>query len=329
VTVWIDWLGTASAEIDTSQHHLGTKSAEFYIDYGNSVFASYSDYRPSYRGFWLKTDGYVRPTTATGDWQHDIFVRVNGATLQYFYNWGWQSTSCSLSSYTWHFIEFKDIDWGNGKYSIYVDDKYVQRVDMCPDMGFSGITQYYSCEYAGSFWVDDINAPSSTGVSCPVTMLFYHNAEIDKVKLIYLSMLPIVGTDDWALLNDGNGWIWDSDRGVKWGCYFPGVGSVFAHLRLYAPNPRDYMENSAWGKYVLGTTHFDDFPDEDWFGYNEYAEDYFADLTSLLGYAVFEDWSSFYNYEPDREEPIISPVSCEPDFYYWQNDGNATAVYVP
>jgi hypothetical protein len=339
VTIWIDWLGTASAEIDTEQHHQGTKSAKFYIDYGNSVFASYPDYRPSYRGFWLKTEGYAKPTTITGDGQHDIFVRVNGATLQYFYNWGWQSTSCSLSPNQWHKIEFKDIDWGSGKYSIYVDDNYVQRVDMCPDMGYNGITQYYSCEYTGSFWIDDIleYPPSSNGVACAATMVFYNNAWVNKVKNMYYGMADWA-TWDYAPLNNGNGWIWDGDRGTKTHYPFnnpvylpePIDAYVLMHLRVYAPNPPDYMENSAWGKYVIGTTHCDEFPEypsvpwQTWHGYHEVAEEFFADWAIDDGYTVFEDWTSFYNEEDFR-------VDVQPDGYIciWENDGDATAVYVP
>jgi hypothetical protein len=155
VTVWIDWLGTASAEIDSWQHHSGTRSAEFYIDYGNSVFASYPDYHPSYRGFWLRTDGNVRPTTRTGDGQHSIGVKVNGTRLQYYYN-GWHNTNCLLIINRWYLIEFKDIDWENAEYSIYVGDNYVDRVPMSSYTGCNGITEYSSCEYAGSFWIDDV-----------------------------------------------------------------------------------------------------------------------------------------------------------------------------
>jgi hypothetical protein len=162
----VDWTvtvaGPAYAEIDTSQHHLGTRSAEFYRLWDEEdgyVEASYSDYRPTWRGFWLMTDGNVRPTTITGDGQHAIEVKVNGQALQYYYG-GWQSTSFSLVPYTWHLIEFKNINWGTATYSIYGDGNCVQDgVPMCSDIVYNGITAYSSCENTGSFWIDDIDVP--------------------------------------------------------------------------------------------------------------------------------------------------------------------------
>lgn len=84
---------------------------------------------------------------------------------------------------------------------------------------------------------------SSTRVSCPVTMVFYQNAWINKVKGIYALWFPLPGVDDWPLLDDGNDWIWDSDKGLKILHNSPDVGMVTAHLRVYAPNPPDYMYN--------------------------------------------------------------------------------------
>jgi len=160
---------------------------------------------------------------------------------------------------------------------------------------------------------------SNYNVAWPVTMLFYDNAWINKVKSIYLEM-PLFGIQEYARLDDGDGWIWDSDGGTKgivWSSHLNGY--VWLHLRVYAPNPPDYMYNSAWGKYVLGTTHYDEFPFEEWSGYSEWAEKDFASRAQDKGYTVFEDWASFSNYEPYRNE----------NGHVWYNNGLATAVYVP
>ncbi len=161
---------------------------------------------------------------------------------------------------------------------------------------------------------------SNTNVDWPVTMLHYNNAEIDKVKDIYFG--PQVLSDlFYGRVNDGSGWIWDSDRGTKKTNFFSdALGThVNLHMRLYAPNSLDYLENASWGKYVLGTTHYDEYPEPgSWHGYSEYAENDFV-LFVQGSYTVFEDWSSFSNAESLRNE----------NGHIWQNNGLATSVAVP
>ena len=161
----------------------------------------------------------------------------------------------------------------------------------------------------------------STNADWPVTMLFYGNAEVDKVKNMFFGYLIFAA---WmhAELDDGQGWAWDKDRGTKSSWYSEELGrAVYLHMRLYAPNPPDYMDNASWGHYVLGTTHYDAYPFEEWSGYSEYAENDFASIAMYKGYVVFEDWANFYNYEPYDD-------SRDPD-HVWLNNGRATAVYVP
>lgn len=163
---------------------------------------------------------------------------------------------------------------------------------------------------------------TSTNVDWPVTMLFYGNAEVDKVKGMFFGY-PIAAVWMHARLDDGEGWLWDEDRGTKKGnWYSEDLGyNIYLHMRLYAPNPPDYMNNTSWDNYVLGTTHYDDYPDENWSGYSEYAENDFASIAIDDGYTVFEDWANFYNNEPYND-------SRDPG-HIWLNNGNATTVYVP
>jgi len=87
-------------------------------------------------------------------------------------------------------------------------------------------------------------------------------------------------------------------------------------MRVYP----DYRYNDGYGKYVLGTTHYDgDYPLEGWSGYSEYAEHDFASIAKSKGFTVFVDWSYWYNDEPFRREGN----------HIWLNDGYTTAVYVP
>jgi hypothetical protein len=365
----VDWTvtkfgyGTASAKIDTSQHRQGTRSAEFYSNYNGWninawVLASYPDYRPQRRGFWARTSGVSGVTTtgwvtATGDGQHFLSVRVQlGGRLQYrqdSYLWHDTNPVYKIRPNRWYLIEFRNINWETATYSIYVNNLRVQDgVPMVPGtdwhgLDYNGITSYATDDTydagGGSFWIDDLleYPPSSNGVACAATMVFYNNAWVNKVKNMYYGMADFASWD-YAPLNDGNGWIWDQDRGTKTHYPFnnpiylpdPIDAYVLMHLRVYAPDPPDYMENSAWGKYVIGTTHCDEFPEhpsvpwQTWHGYHEVAEEFFADWAIDDGYTVFQDWTSFYNKEDFR-------VDVQPDGYIciWENGGDATAVYVP
>jgi hypothetical protein len=366
----VDWTvtkfgyGTASAKIDTSQHHQGTRSAEFYSNYNGWdinawVLASYPEYRPQWRRFWARTSGVSGITTtgwvtATGDGQHFLSVRVQlGGRLQYRQDsYWWHDTNpvFKIRPNRWYFIEFRNIDWEAATYSIYVDGNRVQDgVPMVPGtdwhgLDYNGITSYATDDTydagGGSFWIDDIpvvgGPPSSTGVTCPATMVFDTNAQTSKVKdVIYWGTAsPLFATTDYALLNDGDGWIWDGDRGTKkaYNIYIPEIEDwvdVYVHLRVYAPDSTDYMSNSEWGKYVIGTTHFDEGSIlELWYGFNEDAENFFAGYANAKGLTISEDIIYFNNYE-NRVELIIHPIWGIPTYYYWFNDGYATVVNVP
>ncbi|UNQ73808.1 hypothetical protein [Infirmifilum sp. NZ] len=160
---------------------------------------------------------------------------------------------------------------------------------------------------------------SSSNVDWPVCLVFYGNADVNKVKGIYWGA-TILANPMYAYLNDGAGWVWDPDRGTKGVVYSSYLGGyVYLHMRVYAPNPPDYMSNTYWGRYVVATAHYDQFPLESWSGYTEYAERHLASIASAKGYATFVDWAYFYNPEPYRAEGS----------HIWLNDGYATAVYVP
>ncbi|AKG39443.1 hypothetical protein MA03_07830 [Infirmifilum uzonense] len=160
---------------------------------------------------------------------------------------------------------------------------------------------------------------SSTNVDWPVGLLFYGNADVNKVKNIYWGV-TIFANPMYFYMNDGSGWIWDEDRGTKGVVFSSYLNSwVYLHMRVYAPNPPDYAYNSYWGKYVLATAHYDQYPLETWSGYSEYAEKDLASIASNKGYATFQDWAYFYNTEPYRVEGN----------HIWLNNGYATAIYVP
>lgn len=178
---------------------------------------------------------------------------------------------------------------------------------------FTNEDQYYNYDFLSqSAW--------GGNVDWPVTMVFCNNADVNKVKSIYFG--STIASTMYLQMNDGGGWVWDSDMGTKGALWYSSyLGQyVYLHMRVYAPNPPDYAYNSSWGNYVLGTTHYDQYPFETWSGYSEDAEKDFASIALSKGYTVIPDTLYFYNNEPYR---------VEGGNHYWQNDGYATRVCIP
>jgi hypothetical protein len=176
--------------------------------------------------------------------------------------------------------------------------------------------------YEDSFYNYDFlnqNNTNADNVDWALSMLFYDNATVTKVKGIYW------GSTSWGSamhgrINDGGGWLWSSDKGTKEG---PLCASSVRHMRLYANgNNRSY--NSNWGYYVLGSTHYDldeCIPWNSRFGWSETAEAWLAQIARDKGYTVFQNWNNWHNAEPERWEADGK--------HFWQNNGMATAVRVP
>jgi hypothetical protein len=161
---------------------------------------------------------------------------------------------------------------------------------------------------------------ANTNVDWPVTMVFYNDATVNKVKNAYWGPV-VIGSSMYARMTDnGTSWTWDSDRGTKTGgC---GSGQVFRHLRVYAPGDGDRMYNIGWGYYVLGTTHYDreECLKSAKYGWSEDAEHYmYTHARNVLRWTASLDYMSFANSEPARWEGNN----------FWQSDGKATFVRVP
>jgi len=122
--------------------------------------------------------------------------------------------------------------------------------------------------------------------------------------------------------NDGSGWFWDSDAGHK--LEIPGYWGWFHHIRLYAPPSTDYFYSTAWGRYVLATTHIDrnELSLNPQFGWSETAEEYFAAFFRNRGYSVTED--TFWMANRDSW-----PSGRWEGNRYYLNNGYATIVVVP
>lgn len=179
-----------------------------------------------------------------------------------------------------------------------------------------------------AFYNYDFNSRtvSRNNVDWPVTLLFWNNAEIDKVKSAFRVAFPFSGSQKYARLDDGPGdGEWDSDGGRKTIlCSNPVQGSNSRHFRIYATSNDDRMYNTTWGFYVFGTTHIDHnecYPPDRYFGYSEDSEKYVTLFArDIYGPSrVNADSLNFGNQEPFRREGN----------HIWSNDGLATTVKVP
>ena len=197
--------------------------------------------------------------------------------------------------------------------------------------------KFYNWDYSEG----SLDKISPSNADWPITILFWGNAEVDKIKDRYLSSLSwlfwsIIASKKYAALNDGEGWFIDSDRGRKnlfeinppleitcEGVTLR-VEDVFVHIRFYANTSTDYNYNSAWEYYVLASTHLDDWPFEDWHGLPTIARNLVAMYLEDKGLKVVNPWAYFYNEDtPCRLETVDGKK------HFNLHDGQAAAVYIP
>lgn len=165
----------------------------------------------------------------------------------------------------------------------------------------------------------------SGNVDWPVMFVFYGNATVAKVDAALSSRLPIWGIDEFMSLNDGAGWQWVSNTGVK------SINlSRALHLRLYAPGGQ-YFTNKTWGKYVLGTCHVDinELSSSPTSGYSEDAATEIAAMCQgIWGKRnVAANSYAMGNAEPLRTE-ARTKSNGDIEQHVWQSDGYATMVKV-
>lgn len=169
---------------------------------------------------------------------------------------------------------------------------------------------------------------SRKNVDWAVTLLFFNDAEIGKVKDALFDPYDQTGGAMYGRLkNNGGASRWDSDAGKKT-TLCPGAfrqpDSAF-HYRIYATPVNDRMYNRVWGYYVFGSTHVDynecGQDDTTYFGRTELAENYLSD-TAAAEFGtnnVLDDHRSFGNEEPFRRQGN----------HIWFNNKLATYVRVP
>ncbi len=163
----------------------------------------------------------------------------------------------------------------------------------------------------------------------PVTIIYWGYATISKVKDRYDWDFPFAWKRYMLMTDDGVTWFTASDRGMKTVnvVFDPpqeicnrSIGREYIHVRLYADPSRGYNYHPSLGRYVVATTHIDDWPLEEWAGFAELGEIYALKDARKLGWSVLEDY--YYGYNADfrcREEGRHVNL----------NDGFISYVYVP
>lgn len=178
---------------------------------------------------------------------------------------------------------------------------------------------------------------SASNVDWPVNMLFYNNAEIDKVKDA-LDALPNTnigrcGSSKHAQVDDGSGMAWDSDGGIKDDCSSSPPSEQARHMRVYADGD-DRLFNLSYGYYIIGTTHAEDchkhgvwpitWCHHHWVGHSEIANDWWDYYSrQVAGWIVYSDWGSFSNFADEFD------AHGSGEDHHVVNDGRATFVNVP
>jgi len=155
----------------------------------------------------------------------------------------------------------------------------------------------------------------------PVSIIFYGNASVEKVKRIFGKTR--MATNKYVFYDEGRGMVWDADKGVKRRVWFAGPDGPdrdLLHVRVFAP-PVGYFEGEGeWGRYVIATTHFDfNPPFDNKCGYSEDAEREALRMAESQGYRVFPRCVDLNNTQRLRTRRS----------YHWQSDGFAALVRIP
>jgi len=156
--------GSSVAEIETELDDVPseTRCARFYRDGSHNVYARFPLSEPYYIRFYVMKQDTAYADFRIGNGNHCIWVRINSAEeLEYYYYPRWRYV-CDLDDVEtdWYKIAFKNIDWYNGTYDIYVNDSCPpegEGAEMRDSPGFSGKLYFENLSpSSGSFWIDDI-----------------------------------------------------------------------------------------------------------------------------------------------------------------------------
>jgi len=159
----VDWTvsssGSSVVEIDTVPARpggIGTRSARFNKVGTSGAIAYYSLLQPSYIGFYFKKSDTVYAEFRNGDGSNRISVSITAAEVLRYCDTAYHNLG-TVSANDWHFIEFKNIDWGAATYDIYVDGyRRARGAGMRHSSANEGMLSFINWAGSGEFWIDDI-----------------------------------------------------------------------------------------------------------------------------------------------------------------------------
>lgn len=176
-------------------------------------------------------------------------------------------------------------------------------------------------------------AESRTHADWGIDLIFWGKANVDLIKSRLAFAYPysgieMVDSNMWAAVNNnGKGWTWDSDEGIKTTAC-PLKGETAYHMRIYAPSSTDYFQSQNWGKYVIASTHKDHSEclggAGKWHGASEAVERSIANLWAATygGNVQHNRYDMKNRMETAKGGPIIQGN------HHWQQSGKATLVLV-
>lgn len=170
-------------------------------------------------------------------------------------------------------------------------------------------------------WNYDFNSryPSSSNVDWPVTVHMYgmpgwFNTDEVRIAFDHRFTKPVSSCDTWCkfmeMNNDGSSWFWDATggRATHWpdaafGCV---NNTARYHYRDYSPQDNHWY-SPQYGRSIVATTHRDvhDGCSGSQHGWSELVEDDFARVARESGFAVYQDYAAWGNY----------------NWYGWTSDG--------
>ncbi|RLC64237.1 MAG: hypothetical protein DRI01_03790 [Chloroflexi bacterium] len=191
-------------------------------------------------------------------------------------------------------------------------------ITVLPVMAYTNENCQTVTQNEDTLWNYDFNSADRVGqydhVDQPVCVVFGGNADKTSVKdAYYYDGFQYIGSTMWNELDDGAGWVSDSDGGRK----TDGSDLDGYHFRLYAAGGSN-MNNSSWDDYVVATTHRDLLPT---YGYNEECEYQLCYLAYYKsGWSVTQDTLYFRN----RDWPGNWDLNN-----YFRCDGWASLITLP
>jgi len=157
----IDWTTVASgdnkAEIDTSQHYTGTRSAHFhYVDgeaYGYFSQTAVSATQVLFTRF--RKDDSSKFFIFHGNGSYRIWVRVDVDEDIEYNDGSYHDTGADVEVGTWYTLAIQNVDWDNHTYDIYLNGLLIQSsASMASSSGDDSIVRLSA--QLGEAWADEV-----------------------------------------------------------------------------------------------------------------------------------------------------------------------------